>query len=242
MPYPLQRLTPSLLRARQRSNPVARWIAWPRSHGEPLRVTITQHPIARADRRHRYRRNTIAESALAVGQSGCAPWRGFRGADSMREFWLSAVSGLLATVSMMGCSEMKPKSLEIRGVLYTFPREHVDGLVRPEEGNLFVRLAPPNQSFLLIYSENNYLSNEQGDNVPTIAYINDVPNRNIRILHDDSGPVICEPGLREFNCGLRVVESGIRWSVLFNQRYIKDSLTIRTAALEVLSGYNRKTP
>lgn len=146
---------------------------------------------------------------------------------------------MLALIGLgQGCSPVQDnyRTLNISGVNYRFPSTHVRNMLKPGQGETFVRLIPPNQPFMLIYSQNNYRNNQQGDNIPTISYVNDVPG-DFNVIETSSGFVICEPGSRRYNCGLRVEDNGIRWSVLFNQSEVYQSSIIRNTAARIISEY-----
>ncbi len=150
--------------------------------------------------------------------------------------------GVGLVVSTEGCSDVaKTKSLTISGVTYTFPRDHVDAVSRPEEEGRYARLHPPGSEYYLEHSRTAEWSNEQGPDVPTIPHINAAPgphNIHIEVIRTSAGVVVCDRSPRpEYDCGMRIIDAGVPWSVHFNRRHLPRLDTFKAAVESLLASY-----
>jgi hypothetical protein len=142
-------------------------------------------------------------------------------------------------VGLVGCVKVEAtKTFTVAGVVYSFPAEHVDAISDANGERPYARIVPPNARFILIYSKNIERGNQQGSDVPTIVNINDVPGK-YEILDTTAGKVVCEPSLREYNCGMRLYDRKVPWNVLFNRRDVGMSVAMKAAASDWLSKYRR---
>lgn len=153
-----------------------------------------------------------------------------------------ALIGLVALAAMAcdkGASEMEPEKITVRGVTYEFPKEDIlTAAVPPASGRLFVRLSPPGKQFDLILDElSHYSPNQQGADIPTISRLNDVRFETFKVTHFAWGPVICGRAQPKFNCGLRIEDGAVRWSVLFDKERLQESEQIRAQAWSIIQSY-----
>lgn len=146
----------------------------------------------------------------------------------------------LAAIATGGCSEVKDKVVEVRGVTYKFPRDHIDAILTPPEEILYVRLAPPGMNFHIVLDEfGHYLPNRQDKNIESIATLNN-RFRQYEIIQSSIGSVVCGNMWPHFNCGFRLNEGEVRWSVLFDREYLGRVTEIKSHAEAVIQGYRRQ--
>ena len=149
--------------------------------------------------------------------------------------------GIIAALAI-GCTRNStgPQMVSLHGVGYEFPARDVDSFVRETPGTLYVRLRPPGRDFELILDElSHYSLNRQGASVPTISRLNDHSFSNFDVHRSPSGAVICGDNFPHFNCGLRVTDGQVRWSVLFDRDRIGRADQIRLEATAVIRSYRR---
>jgi hypothetical protein len=132
---------------------------------------------------------------------------------------------------------MKTQKFTLHGVTYEAPGADVEAAVSPEQGRLFVRLAPPGADFHLILDEWNDLPSHQGPKVPRISRLNDVRFQEFTVIEGRSGPVVCTDRQPHFNCGFSIEDGPVRWSVLFDQKHLPRSEELRAEAEARIQAY-----
>lgn len=147
--------------------------------------------------------------------------------------------GLCVTsVFLMGCSEVKSEEIQLGRWTYTFPKDHIDTLTLPKDGNLYVRLIPPGQSLQLVYSKKReYRRNWSGSDSPLITHINDAPATNFGIITFSGGKSVCRLDTDFMNCGIHVIDDGVDWSVIFDKSRVSESDAIREYSKRAIAGY-----
>jgi hypothetical protein len=153
---------------------------------------------------------------------------------------------VLLLAACAACQQTPSNSSEVtvrlRGTTYVFPKRDVVASVFPPHGTLFVRIAPKGKNFNLVLDErNHYIPNRQGKTIPTISRINDVRFQKFQIITLDFGTVVCGRGWPHFNCGFRIDDGAVRWSVLFDRERLGDVSSIRHEALSVISFYRKSS-
>jgi hypothetical protein len=154
---------------------------------------------------------------------------------------LKRLAGLLAVSAATGCSETpSAKTLTISGVTYTFPSEHVEA-ASSEDGRPYARMRAPGGAFYLEYSDDIERTNQQGADVPTIPSINSAPgphNALIEVINTPAGKVVCDRApRRNYDCGMRVFDSGVPWSVHFQERDLPRVGALKSAVDRMLASY-----
>ena len=129
------------------------------------------------------------------------------------------------------------QAVTLQHVAYEFPSQDVSA-VSFSEFDDYVRLKPSDE-YLIIYSRRkNYRPNDLGPEVPTVTPVNDVPRQKVEVIQSPDGAIVCrEPvGLR-FECGMRIVDAGLFWSLAFDRAKIADAHRIHAEATDKLAGY-----
>ena len=152
---------------------------------------------------------------------------------------------VLAATAITSCGPRLSgdKVVTIKGITYYFPGRELDAFSTPEKsghGHHYVRLMPPPGYLMLVYSPSTTSrENQNGPNVPTIDWINDVPGENVEVIHTKSGPVVCRITNSDlhYTCGLRVIDKGLVWSVKFDRDLVKSADALRSRAEATLQGY-----
>jgi hypothetical protein len=130
------------------------------------------------------------------------------------------------------------KRVEVNGVPYGFPGKDIEAFVGPSEGTLFVRLAPAGVHFHLIIDElTSDIANKQGPDVPTISRLNSNRFENFRVFSTPHGKVVCGGRTPYFNCGLQVIDQGVKWSILFDDSDLPAAEQIRAKATALITSY-----
>jgi len=144
---------------------------------------------------------------------------------------------IVSCIILGGCGRKLPAQVSLHGVRYELPRSQVIAAIFPPENRLFVRLAPENAAFQLILDEWSDLPSHQGPSVPRISRLNDVRFQRYSVSHFPSGPVVCTERQPHFNCGLQVLDGPVKWSVLFDRKYLAQAEELRRQAVEIITGY-----
>ena len=148
------------------------------------------------------------------------------------------VAALMLTAISGGCSKMTPSDVTVGGLPYSFPKSHINSLVRPEHGSLYVRLHPSGERFaLLLHSKSDRQQKEQ--NTVIIPTINRSQFSNHRSVPTEVGEVICTNDFPRFNCGFELYDHEIRWSVVFDQDRISKVPEMKEEATRLLTSYRR---
>jgi hypothetical protein len=131
-----------------------------------------------------------------------------------------AYPGALALlVSLLVCAcekEDRPRQLTIERVHYVFPEDTVAGYYDDKKGtDDYIRVDTPSR-YQVIYSLRAFRTNQQGKDVPTITHINDDPGSGAAVIRTQSGLVIKTPKKLRLDCGMRIIDEGVVWSVLFD--------------------------
>lgn len=143
---------------------------------------------------------------------------------------------LAASVVSEGCSKMSKNAVTVESLPYSFPRSHINSLVRPDEGHLYVRLHPPGERFALLHHP---MSDRQQRKegriiIPTISgrFSRPAP------IKTDVGEVFCID-IPHFSCGFELYDRDVRWSVLFDRERLGDVVAMNDRATILLSEYRR---
>jgi hypothetical protein len=157
----------------------------------------------------------------------------------MRRFALLVVPLALAGA----CAEpMTSRRVEIDGVTYQIPTEQVEARVQPPDGEPYARIRAPQGHFKLVArAQDRIRRNWQGEGTQLVAGINDVPSQRFESYEFPEGKTVCRGDIPLWNCGLRVQDGSIGWSVIFGRDQVPNSRAIRTAALQLISSYTGRT-
>jgi hypothetical protein len=137
--------------------------------------------------------------------------------------------------------KMATQRVETEGVTYDFPAEDIEAYTSRSEGTLFVILAPQGEHFHLIIDElTNNVRNKQGADVPTISRLNSNRFEHFNVYATPEGKVICGGRMPYFNCGLQVLDGGVKWSILFDKAYLSNASEIRAKATALINSYRAK--
>lgn len=201
--------------------------------------------------RLRFPHSRIVFTILLTHEQFCLPWRassatfslflsGGPGATLTLKDPYARALALLAGVFVSSCEKAEPlRELTIEGVRYVFPGEMVAGLYDDKvENDDYIRVNTPNR-YQVVYSLRAFRPNEQGGDVPTITHINDDPNNKAEVIPTKSGVVICTPTKLRLDCGIRLIDKGIVWSVLFDRQDIANIEAIMKEARATLASARR---
>ena len=147
---------------------------------------------------------------------------------------------LAASLASMGCSRRPdPQPVSLRGVSYEFPRGDIESYNSESEGTLFVRLRSPGSDFDLILDElSHYAANNQGSGVPTISRVNSNLFATFQVINSPVGLVICGGDMPHFNCGFRINDGPVRWSVIFDRDRLPQVKRMRAQAEAAIRSYH----
>lgn len=158
----------------------------------------------------------------------------------------SSLAALLVISLLVSCGpESKHRSVTIRGVNYHFPVAHDPSVILEREGafGAFADVSPPGEPFELRFSHRHYRPNRQGEEVPTIHWVNDA-NAEATVVEHDGQMVVCAVThpLAHYTCGVQVLDAGLRWAAVFDRDQAPNAAKIRAKAQEYLRTYRRETP
>ena len=148
---------------------------------------------------------------------------------------------ITAIVLQVGCTKAAPDPaiVSLHGVIYEIPRRevHAASLDAP----MFLRVRPSGGAYDLIVDElSHYAPNRQGPDIPTISRLNDNKFRDFEVHRLKSGIVICGSNQPYFNCGLRIVDGPVIWSVLFDRDQLPRADQIRSDATATIGAYRHR--
>ena len=129
---------------------------------------------------------------------------------------------------------MTPDEVTVEGLPYSFPKSHINSLVKPDKGHLYVRLHPPQDKFALLHD---FISDRQqredgGTIIPTISGSFSRPTS----FDTDVGAVFCID-IPLYGCGFELYDKNIRWSVLFDKERLPEVSAMRDRAVIRLKEY-----
>lgn len=142
-------------------------------------------------------------------------------------FLVLALSAVGMTLG--GCGDRSPQRIEIAGLPYSFPRSEVDRFVRPSDGMTYVRLKESPSHYILIL-DSMVDRDERERGYPVVASLNFGRYAKTETVDALGGAVICRDRVG-LNCGVRIDDAGIRWSVIFSRSDIARAPGIRRMAL-----------
>lgn len=164
------------------------------------------------------------------------------GSSNVTARW-RAVSGKFMIIAAVlavlvgGCSNVEPLTLDIDGVTYVIPRRHVVTTIMPGQGSLYVLAHDPGAVFQLIYSERHKISRNYQQGAPLVPHINNFPSEGFEQFDYPSGKTVCRLEVPHWNCGLRIDDGPVPWSVIFDRDQVPNSEAIRNAAVAQLAAY-----
>ena len=149
----------------------------------------------------------------------------------------SPAAAILLLLTGACAREDKAQAVTLQRVKYEFPSQDVRAISLSEFDD-YVRLKPSDE-YLIIYSKRkNDRPNDLGPVVPTLAHINDVPQQKVEVIHSPDGAIVCgEPAGLKFECGMRIVDAGLFWSLAFDRAKIADAHRIHAEAANKLASY-----
>jgi hypothetical protein len=143
---------------------------------------------------------------------------------------------MLGAGLVVGCSKRTDEVL-VEGLPYSFPKSHLNSLVMPDKGHLYVRLHPPGENFALLHDpmSDRQQREEARTVIPTIS---DRFSRQVPI-QTAVGEVFCLDGLPHYSCGFELYDQDVRWSVVFDRGRLRQVLAMRANAVVLLQSYRR---
>lgn len=143
------------------------------------------------------------------------------------------LGGLLMAVGSCGKVPAE-KVLGVGDVHYVVPEVLVRGFV-DQPDHKYIRIAPTELYRLVFSSRKNYRKNSGGDDVPTIADINDSVGDEFQVIREQGYLVVCrrELGLR-FDCGIQIIDRDLKWSVQFDRNDLGQVQSISQDAISFL--------
>lgn len=138
-------------------------------------------------------------------------------------------------ITLGGCGNRPPENIKIEGLPYSFPRSEVERFVRPSDGMTYVRLKESAANYILIL-DSMVDRDERERGYPVIASLNFSRYAKTETVDALGGAVICRDRVG-LNCGVRIDDAGIRWSVIFSRNDIVRAPGIRRMALRQVQSY-----
>jgi hypothetical protein len=154
----------------------------------------------------------------------------------MRGAILASCMLTVASGGVIACNKKPSEDTVVFGLPYAFPDRHVDAVV--DEGrHRYVRLRPPGRDLLIIFDER--LERKQAKVarvvVAGISYSDYDPHKQVQT---PGGTVVCREG-RGFNCGLKIKDGDLAWSVLFKRDQLAEVADIRAETQALIASYRR---
>jgi hypothetical protein len=152
---------------------------------------------------------------------------------------LRLIFAIMTMLAACGKAPSGPVKALVHGVAYEVPRRDIIGASM--DNVVFVRARPGGTAdyHVIIDELSHKAPNRQGPNVPTISMLNDNKFRDFEVFQTKSGTVICGDLQPHFNCGLRVTDGPVVWSVLFDRTRFEEADRIRSRAIAAIKAYRR---
>jgi len=142
---------------------------------------------------------------------------------------------VLLAVALAGCSDSSAKKVTIEGLPYSFPKNHVNSIVRPDEGQTYVRLHPPGYKFALMHHPRSD-RREREQKTLVIATVNTSRFSKSWSVATQVGVVICTD-TPHYNCGFELYDRDVRWSVVFDGDQLPQVSDMKSSATALLTSY-----
>lgn len=141
-------------------------------------------------------------------------------------------------IALVGCSDSSACTLTVEGLPYSFPRNHINSVVNPDDGNLYVRLHPPGRNFALLHHPRSDRRQRETRKL-IIATVNTSRFSKPWSVATKVGEVICidQP---HFNCGFELYDHERRWSVVFDNDQLPEVSNMKREASSLLARYRSK--
>lgn len=149
----------------------------------------------------------------------------------------SIAVALVTAAASGGCSMMSAKDVTVEGLPYSFPKDAMNSLVRPDEGHLYVRLHPPGHEFALLHHPRSDRRQKEVNRL-IISTVNESRFSKYRSINTDAGEVICTD-IPHYSCGFELYDHDVRWSVIFDASKISDASKMKGEASRLLTSYRR---
>jgi len=143
----------------------------------------------------------------------------------------------LVAVAICGCSKVTHNVVTVDGLPYSFPKDHINSLVKPDDGHLYVRLHPHGHDFALLHHPRSDRRQKEVNRL-IIPTVNESRFVKYRSISTDAGEIICTD-IPHYNCGFELYDRDIRWSVVFDQARISNVAKMKEEASELLTNYRR---
>jgi len=149
--------------------------------------------------------------------------------------WTARCSLALTTLAFVGCSNTASQVFAIDGQRYSVPAAHL--LSGSREPHLFMRIRHPDRAYDLVLDERLQVA-QNGPGVPRLFSINDGDAAGVEYYGRPTGTVVCRKAVPpNGGCGLRLVHSGVHWTVLFPVARLSEAETIQQDAARLLDSY-----
>ena len=142
---------------------------------------------------------------------------------------------VLFCVLLAGCSDRSAKRVTVEGLPYSFPKSHLNSIVKPDEGHLYVRLHPPGHKFALMHHPRSD-RRQREERTLIIATVNTSRFSKHWSAATNVGEVICTD-IPHFNCGVQLYDREMRWSVVFDRDQLPEVSNMKRAAIVLLASY-----
>lgn len=144
---------------------------------------------------------------------------------------LAVILGVL----LAGCSDRSANAVMVEGLPYSFPKNHVNSIVKPDEGHLYVRLHPPGHKFAIMHHPRSDRRQLEEDTL-IIATVNTSRFSKHWSVATNVGEVICTD-IPHYNCGFELFDRDLRWSVVFDRDQLPEVSKMKRAATALLASY-----
>lgn len=141
-------------------------------------------------------------------------------------------------IALAGCSDSSASIVTAEGLPYSFPRNHVNSIVKPEDGHLYVRLHPPGHNFALMHHPRSDRRQREESKL-IITTINTSRFSKHWSIATEVGEVICVDR-PHFNCGFELYDHELRWSVVFDRAQLPEVSNLKREASSLLASYRRQ--
>ena len=141
-------------------------------------------------------------------------------------------------IALAGCSDSSASIVTVEGLPYSFPRNHVNSIVKPEDGHLYVRLHPPGHNFALMHHPRSDRRQREESKL-IIATINTSRFSKNWSIATEVGEVICVDR-PHFNCGFELYDHELSWSVVFDRAQLPEVSNLKREASSLLANYRRQ--
>lgn len=158
---------------------------------------------------------------------------------SMRRlFALGLVEIMISYLAGCSAAYEGQSTFSFGGEKYGIPTRDISVNNMRSDTNFYLDIKGIDEKYRVIYADKAYRK-EYPSGIPVIAHISDNRNTDILVLQEAENVIVCTNFDLNYNCGMRIDDGRIRWSILFDKADLGRFKKIRDSAISQINGWKR---